>query len=1058
MSDLTHVPSMQVDNWNDIPSVWRNVSFPKPIKKSPSTDLDYLKNIFGKIVETNYEERPALTGVYVDESNRVVGEDSEKVYMNDSCNIVATNGNILLSIPNVSVNSDERGKIINIGKSTKDKYISATYPKYREILPNLTDWNSPIEINLKKLYQYNEVSQYYANKIHHSTGVRINKERYYYNSELFNKLIESMLKLGIEKAYVFHSLPTRFLILSTSKTPSVNNDVVGFLMPLRNEERLGSFEIDYGYEMTCYFDFDKNSVVNENGEEVMFLTEYPYNGVDVPLNVINSLDGVLIQSSKKNPYLEFLYAKDGYLYGMGSYKLVSESYPFRLRANVEDGIYTIHEKALIKSNSSDYSSHEFKKKEFDEWNAKLHNPISFELSFSGNTVKRIIDCTSDFLIDDGFRTVFSCLNFEQLNTSVGESESYRYLVNATDAHKLVKLNITKGVMGYKPSEMSLNETTNYSGFNVLGFHYKEAVSKLLHSLSDNESVFMNFGVIKERFMPNDVATFYKADTSTKFTSDYFEVFLNNYYNNNRFVNLEGVYSYDYDHSLIITDEAVSKIKGLKETDVILEENGSISLQNLKNNSLVSIENAWRMELLSDTYYGNTKDFPSMLFMPRNNTYGAKLVLGSEILTDIFDNSVKNSDNNYVFWVNSELKNVVVPKSSMLFYAEPFVRETSTPKKVLDKSKSEQRKKSMIEQQEMAILNIEAKIDSVCEDLKRNNKIEFTEPKFNLPSSKEYPKIRKYLDAFFKSSKPSDYHLSKGNEYSVNIDGEKYRYVTYNFMYNTPQKWFVSLYLDALKEAESKGLLFERDKFNVDRFNVTWVRPSYRSDPQNLFSVKVLEVLDSDTGKFEDGGTINGEKFESNHFLMNTTGISWFDELISDPHYYAIKKNVKGHVEMMSPEDYLRKVWYGQHPSKKKFDVEEYISNLNEQGLATTENVQSLIDKMNNGVKLNMPFLEYAENGKYRGQEGRNRSIASHKLGIEKIPVLIVKHMNKSDLNAYYSEMRTNAIDYVKSNGLVLNEDSILEYYSNVLPSHVFKDVKHGYPESLKVELVTKALI
>lgn len=933
MSDLTHVPSMQVDNWNDIPSVWRNVSFPKPIKKSPSTDLDYLKNIFGKIVETNYEYRPALSGVYVDESNRVVGEDSEKVYMNDSCNIVATNGNILLSIPNVSVNGDERGKIINIGKSTKDKYISATYPKYREILPNLTDWNSPIEINLKKLYQYNEVSQYYANKIHHATGVRINKERYYYNSELFNNLIESMLKLGIEKAYVFHSLPTRFLILSTSKTPSVNNDVVGFLTPLRNEERLGSFEIDYGYEMTCYFDFDKNSVVNENGEEVMFLTEYPYNGVDVPLNVINSLEGVLIQSSKKNPNLEFLYAKDGYLYGMGSYKLVSESYPFRLRANVEDGIYTIHEKALIKLNSSDYSSHEFKKKEFDEWNAKLHNPISFELSFSGNTVKRIIDCTSDFLIDDGFKEVFSCLNFEQLNTSIGESESYRYLVNATDAHKLVKLNITKGVMGYKPSEMSLNETTNYSGFNVLGFHYKEAVSKLLHSLSDNESVFMNFGVIKERFMPNDVATFYKADTSTKFTSDYFEVFLNNYYNNNRFANLEAAYSYDYDHSLIITDEAVSKIKGLKETDVILEENGSISLQNLKNNNLVSIENAWRMELLSDTYYGNTKDFPSMLFIPRNNTYGAKLVLGSEILTDIFDNSVKNSDNNYVFWVNSELKNVVVPKSSMLFYAEPFVRETSTPKKVLDKSKSEQRKKSMIEQQEMAILNIESKFQNVSDDLKKK--------------------------------------------------------------------------------------------------------------------------LDD---KFEDGGTINGEKFESNHFLMNTTGISWFDELISDPHYYAIKKNVKGHVEMMSPEDYLRKVWYGQHPSKKKFDVEEYISNLNEQGLATTENVQSLIDKMNNGVKLNMPFLEYAENGKYRGQEGRNRSIASYKLGIEKIPVLIVKHMNKSDLNAYYSEIRNNAVEFVKNNGMVLNEDSIIEYYSNVLPNHVFKDVKHGYPESLKVELVTKALI
>ena len=105
----------------------------------------------------------------------------------------------------------------------------------------------------------------------------------------------------------------------------------------------------------------------------------------------------------------------------------------------------------------------------------------------------------------------------------------------------------------------------------------------------------------------------------------------------------------------------------------------------------------------------------------------------------------------------------------------------------------------------------------------------------------------------------------------------------------------------------------------------------------------------------------------------------YDEL---PSYY---RDMQAEIVYMSPKEYLASCAKLQDTS-----YEEQFNIVN--GPYGLSKVNKLIDLINSGVKLNMPFLNFVKG--YISQEGRHRAKAAMDLGYTKIPVLIIKDKEK----------------------------------------------------------------
>lgn len=101
----------------------------------------------------------------------------------------------------------------------------------------------------------------------------------------------------------------------------------------------------------------------------------------------------------------------------------------------------------------------------------------------------------------------------------------------------------------------------------------------------------------------------------------------------------------------------------------------------------------------------------------------------------------------------------------------------------------------------------------------------------------------------------------------------------------------------------------------------------------------------------------------------------YDEL---PSYYH---NMEAVVVHMSPREYLESCAKLQETS-----YEEQFNIVN--GPYGSSKVDKLIELINSGVKLNMPFLNFVKG--QISQEGRHRAKAAMDLGYTKIPVLVIE--------------------------------------------------------------------
>lgn len=126
--------------------------------------------------------------------------------------------------------------------------------------------------------------------------------------------------------------------------------------------------------------------------------------------------------------------------------------------------------------------------------------------------------------------------------------------------------------------------------------------------------------------------------------------------------------------------------------------------------------------------------------------------------------------------------------------------------------------------------------------------------------------------------------------------------------------------------------------------------------------------------------------------LNHTGMSFYDQFIqnntADIQYLRDKKNLKGDVVMMSPEEYYQACseygFPGSHPSVETLKRQRY---MDKNTLNHLKNVLTVYKK-----KFPMPMLNKAENG----QEGLHRMLViGDMFGWDhKVPVLVVDWVDK----------------------------------------------------------------
>lgn len=185
-----------------------------------------------------------------------------------------------------------------------------------------------------------------------------------------------------------------------------------------------------------------------------------------------------------------------------------------------------------------------------------------------------------------------------------------------------------------------------------------------------------------------------------------------------------------------------------------------------------------------------------------------------------------------------------------------------------------------------------------------------------------------------------------------------------------------------------------------------------------------------------------EFFDKNNsrLLLESKDYGYFKDRTTVPDYDAI---------LFNKTDELPKMYMNWTGEVKFMTLEEYINECAKlQGTSYEEqfkyindaNVSKIQKNMDNGVKYNMPYLNYVD----KTQEGRHRVVAASNLGQKEIPVLILKKEDEDFSTDNISDMIGKWDDLVK-----LGDDYYC-FFSNEydLLSCVVRDYDYYYLDNL----------
>lgn len=156
-------------------------------------------------------------------------------------------------------------------------------------------------------------------------------------------------------------------------------------------------------------------------------------------------------------------------------------------------------------------------------------------------------------------------------------------------------------------------------------------------------------------------------------------------------------------------------------------------------------------------------------------------------------------------------------------------------------------------------------------------------------------------------------------------------------------------------------------------------------------------------------------------FKDRTSIPYYDMLLMGrydelPSEYS---NMRANIEYMSPMEYLMKCAEIQNTT-----YEDQLSYIRK------SKVDELINLIDNGVKLDMPYLNYVKG--QTSQEGRHRAKAAMEYGVGRIPVLVITRDEDDDNSG------ENYIRYDLRN--IKNEMSLLRRLDDNFESYMFDEI------------------
>ena len=437
----------EVDNWNDIPSTWKNINKVNKVNLKLDPNDDKFNSIFKKFLSTD-ELRPVMMGYNVDENG-----------------ITCTNAHILAVIP--TKENLQKGIFLN------GKEIDGKYPNYSAVIPK-DGFKSTSIVDTYKLLQYCNVALNYSDK--YSFGCNFNTENgvMTFNLKLLTTILETSLKLGYEELYFKFKESNSSVVISNVKEPILGKDIILLLFPMSNRgsEFKGTQNLDYDLELTCYFDFTKNEIINKDNSIVDFEMNYGENPVFTK-EIISHLK-LNIDTKTRLPILDNFLVEDKKI------RLVNLDNNTTLLIKDVDaptGLYYIQNNVAVYSDISidDYP----KKSPFFNDKPKAINKVNI----SSEYFKWILDVLNSSKGDDDLRPVMTGLNISY--------DGSELLFASTNGHSLGVIKANENVSF--ENKNNFNEIINFGKISDL-INFKKDSNVVIEFYQEG-----NFKIITDGF-------------------------------------------------------------------------------------------------------------------------------------------------------------------------------------------------------------------------------------------------------------------------------------------------------------------------------------------------------------------------------------------------------------------------------------------------------------------------------------------------------------------------------------------------------------------------------